>query len=186
MPDEESHEHRANFSRELTRYLRSVSNDWPEYRSLYHGLEDVLLLKSKRLRGSYESYIFFHDVLVDNNVGPPININYRTNANLDVNFLEQTLRRPPTDTRTRLIFLDFSSNHVVDQRVLNSVRLILDIDPYFFGLALNLFQVASSARLDTLQLGFATLKITTQLNPWGETQIGASTISPNAWHSLTI
>lgn len=142
---------------EYVDYLRTIEDPMPEYRNFRHYLEKNEGGTVSRL--DVTGHIKIHDVLSDNSILPALEV--KGYNDIDTQTLCDVFSNTPATLRYRVILLGLKPYRKIDQRVLNLLRLSLDIEPAFFMSCLGVR--IPSLRLpryrECLRMGDMTLKL---------------------------
>lgn len=154
MPDDS-----VSDNMEYVSYLMSIEDRWPEYEKFRLYLE----YNSKGLLPYQEtgttSRVQIHDILSDNSIVTPLSP--KTDEDQDIRKMNDIISNPPPSLRSRLILVCLNHCRIVNQGVLELLRLKCDIEPAFFWSLLSAkepFVVVPRLR-GFLKMGCMTLKI---------------------------
>jgi len=132
---------------EYVNYLMSIEDRWPEYTYFREYLE-----------ANY--HVQLHDTLSDNSILLPLS--FKTDENSDIQEMENIISNPPASLRSRLIIVvGLDHGKIVNQGVLDLLRLSFDIEPAFFWSLLSTreSQVIIPRLRGFLRMDYMTLKI---------------------------
>jgi len=115
---------------EYVNYLKSIEDRWPEYKAFREYLEANSNGKTWYQEAGVTGHVQFHDILSDNSILPPISLT--ADENLDILKMENIISNPPATLRSRLIVVGLDYRKIMNQGLLDLLRLSFDIEPAFF------------------------------------------------------
>ncbi len=144
---------------EYVDYLRSIERRRPEYTLFREYLERNFKGDIWYQEDGETGHVQFHDTLSDNSILPPLSL--KADENLDIKEMENIISNPPASLRSRLIVVGLKHRKIVNQGVLDLLRLKFDIEPAFFWSLLSAEEspVVVPRLRGFLRMDYMTLKI---------------------------
>jgi len=170
---------------EYVNYLKSIEDQWPEYTLFRVYLEENSKGRQWPREAGVTGHVQFHDILSDNSILPPLSL--RANENLDIKEMENIISSPPASLRSRLIVVGLNHRKIVNQGVLDLLRLSFDIEPAFFWSLLSAedSEVVVPRLRGFLRIDYMTLKILRNFpSPSGDVSVGRFSFG-NSSHKRT-
>jgi len=145
---------------EYVNYLMSIEDRWPEYTYFREYLEANSKGDLWYQEDGVTGHVQLHDTLSDNSILLPLS--FKTDENSDIQEMENIISNPPASLRSRLIIVvGLDHGKIVNQGVLDLLRLSFDIEPAFFWSLLSTreSQVIIPRLRGFLRMDYMTLKI---------------------------
>ncbi len=145
---------------EYVNYLKFIERRRPEYTLFREYLEENSKGDPWYREDGVNGRVQFHDILSDNSILPPLRL--KADENLDIQEMENIISNPPASLRSRLIVVGLNHGKIVNQGVLDLLRLSFDVKPAFFWSLLsagNSLGVKVPRLRGFLRMNYMTLKI---------------------------
>ena len=157
MSDTESRYISTAENMDYVNYLRSIEDQWPEYTEF----RGYLKRNSKRLlrdkRPGFTCSVYMQNVFSDGSRPPPVLLNAGEMGS--IHLLDDSLSNAPDGLRSRIILIDLEiSKKIVDQRVLDLLRLKFSVDPLFYREFLGSCKISRSRQSEVLYTQYMALK----------------------------
>ena len=129
-------------------------------------------------RPEFTANVVLHDVFWDNSPYSPLT--FKAGEHAGTRKLEHHLSDHPEGLRSRIVLLDLDYSRHVDQRVLNLLRLTLDVESLCYWSILSARGGWIPRRQDCLNLSYAASRVLKK----GSSPSGDYSVSKSCWETL--